>query len=1018
MKKFLSLVLALVMTMSLVTVSAGAKDFTDSDELSGEQYEEAVNVMSEMGIIDGYAEGDFRPQGTLTRQAAAKIIACMMLGKTTAESLGTSAAPFKDVPAGSKFAGYIAFCVERGLIDGYGDGTFRPTNTLTGFAFLKMLLGALGYDSDIEGYTGTNWTVNVAGRAYEIGLTNGNKDNFTGSKACTREEAALYAVNTLKATLVEYADKGSNLVINGIEVVQGASEPTYVVSSVYNQATSINADRDNSGDYTVEFAERYQPDLKLTPDTDDFERPARTWSWKNREIGTYLNYDQLVAEYTTGVTGRELYELLTATTIREYGLDSYVDAKENTIAKTDLVRSNTDDVDATGNGVLTQVFVDNDGEQITITSINTWLAQATANYNEKTEAVSLKVYDDVTGRATTGYKTDSTTYTVDAEEVSAITDLVKDEFVLVNISFKDSKTKGAVVAVSEPETMSDVTVTQFSKNGDDDQSGYGVSRQGLYSSLTTGGTKYDGAMKAYYDADVLDEYNNSLLTDNSYNVYLDQYGYVIGVDLYEGTLNYVFITGYDRSQSNLAIRTADAGAIFTDGSMKTIEVNVTDTNKNIAKTTNPDYFQEWKAVNGTPTLNRWYTYTVDKDGVYTLKPANNMMASSYASFASDYIINCNHVVLDDVMKGNNRAYGEDASVYITVDEGEVDTTGGVERAITDVTGVYTGVQDVSLTVNKPNGNNAVYTVYDGDRYVIASIVVGEAQGNTANYAYILSGAKSEGIDADGNYLWTFDAILGGEIRTLTIRSEFANTIQELDVKTVQSLRFDGDYVVKISDVDSNKIVTKYTDPIDEDVHEVYNVSVGTNTSELAQDNATAIADAEGLYLSGRTLYVDDSNSVGLTFVRDAKAVVIQKENNKTVENEYASVDEAMGALADVDTNASGLQFRGRIVAVLNEYGVAEWVVFISRTPVSSGSTPDYGDTGVYRATVDRFNLKVTVTYTGTYDEDAALRAAVVALENAGYELQSWDKTGSPYKAIVTNSNGGPATFEIIAQARA
>ena len=93
------------------------------------------------------------------------------------------------------------------------------------------------------------------------------------------------------------------------------------------------------------------------------------------------------------------------------------------------------------------------------------------------------------------------------------------------------------------------------------------------------------------------------------------------------------------------------------------------------------------------------------------------------------------------------------------------------------------------------------------RYVIASIVVGEAQGNTANYAYILSGAKSEGIDADGNYLWTFDAILGGEIRTLTIRSEFANTIQELDVKTVQSLRFDGDYVVKISDVDSNKIVT-------------------------------------------------------------------------------------------------------------------------------------------------------------------------------------------------------------------
>ena len=92
MKKFLSLVLALVMAMSLVTVSAGAKDFNDSDKISDVAYEEAVNVMSEMGIIDGYGDGNFQPQGTLTRGAAAKIIACMMLGKTTAEAAPPSPA--------------------------------------------------------------------------------------------------------------------------------------------------------------------------------------------------------------------------------------------------------------------------------------------------------------------------------------------------------------------------------------------------------------------------------------------------------------------------------------------------------------------------------------------------------------------------------------------------------------------------------------------------------------------------------------------------------------------------------------------------------------------------------------------------------------------------------------------------------------------------------------------------------------------------------------------------------------
>ena len=63
MKKFLSLVLALVMTMSLVTVSAGAKDFTDDSSIT---YKEAVDVMSAAKVIDGYAEGDFRPTNTLT----------------------------------------------------------------------------------------------------------------------------------------------------------------------------------------------------------------------------------------------------------------------------------------------------------------------------------------------------------------------------------------------------------------------------------------------------------------------------------------------------------------------------------------------------------------------------------------------------------------------------------------------------------------------------------------------------------------------------------------------------------------------------------------------------------------------------------------------------------------------------------------------------------------------------------------------------------------------------------------
>ena len=80
MKKFLSLVLALVMTMSLVTVSAGAKEFKDDKDVT---YDEAVAVISEIGVVDGDTDGNFRPTDNLSRGAAAKIICNLILGPTT-----------------------------------------------------------------------------------------------------------------------------------------------------------------------------------------------------------------------------------------------------------------------------------------------------------------------------------------------------------------------------------------------------------------------------------------------------------------------------------------------------------------------------------------------------------------------------------------------------------------------------------------------------------------------------------------------------------------------------------------------------------------------------------------------------------------------------------------------------------------------------------------------------------------------------------------------------------------------
>ena len=958
MKKFLSLVLALVMTMSLVTVSAGAKDFGDSADLSGEAYEEAVNVMSEMGIIDGYAGGNFQPQGTLTRGAAAKIIACMMLGKTTAEALGTSAAPFKDVPAGSTFAGYIAYCVESGLIDGYADGTFRPQNTLTGFAFLKMLLTALGYDSTIEGYTGTNWTVNVAGRAQQVGLTTGNED-FVGSRAATREEACLYAVNALQATLVEYDSKGTNVTVNGATVAIGASKATYVTSSISGAATAIDDTKDNTThDYTVEFAERYQPDLKLVPDTDDFDRPSHTWNWKGRDIGTYVETEKMVAEYTTAVTGEELYNLLTKSVIDDYTVEYYVDGKLMTdvIKNSNMIRTNRYSYDTTGNGALTQVFVDNDDELVTITTINTYLAQADADYNEKRDELTLNIFTDNTCEPV-----------IKADDIPEAAEVVEDQYVLVNMA-ETKNNRYEVVVISEPEVISETKLSKYSK----------------MNYVVADGTQYDYAYMGDVDnntdactAEELVEYNRDAL-DNTYNIYLDQYGYVIGTEKVDGDLKYLFLTGYDRPQTHLGVKTAEAAAIFLDGSMERIEVDVTDTNENIGSTSG---YKELSADGGTwmSRYNRWFTYSVDEDGVYTLDPVERWLNVSKDETRD--VINPASVVLRQDAK---RAWGNDDSVYITVDL--LDDNDYNEVIIEDVDNVYTGVQnvDIELVANAEIGE-VVFACYDKDGYVIGAVVLGNDVNRTKNFAYALDTyeAMSEYVkDDDGYYYWDFEAVVDGKIVTLTVKDAYGDVIDEIrdSVSTGDDENFVGAMLELTYDADGYVVDAlnlyngmEYDGKTEDFIYG--NGSEGQNEyadpDEYTEDYELYLMSLKNEYAlstNGRTLWINDRDN-GLTIASDATIIVVQEVEDEDGDRLDVEVEEYTNFNAAFNALANGENFKGQIAAVLNDRGTAEYVVMNSAIP--DGADTDDGSDSVRKGSIE---------ITGVEYKDGAYQVSFTATE--------------------------------------
>jgi hypothetical protein len=289
------------------------------------------------------------------------------------------------------FAGYIAYLSKNGVVSGYADGTFRPADPLSGYAFMKMLLGALGYDAVTEGYVGSNWGVNVAKQAVGISLNKGN-DNFIGTAPVTREEAALYAFNTLKATMVEYKN-ASSITIGDITIANNVTA-TDVAQGSYSSYTTVS-------DGLLQFCEKNFPNLKLTTSTDELGRPTNKWSIKANTVGEYAK--SATKTLVVADSGKTL----------QYFLDSSVYGGYTT--STDVVLSTTN---VSYNGVKTTVSALNDltsGYYATLTKGD--VIYVYVNDNGKITDVDVAHYtyakvDSVSSNVTTTEKDNSAAYRI------------------------------------------------------------------------------------------------------------------------------------------------------------------------------------------------------------------------------------------------------------------------------------------------------------------------------------------------------------------------------------------------------------------------------------------------------------------------------------------------------------------------------------------------------------------------------------------------------------------------------
>lgn len=783
MKKFLSLVLALVMTMSLVTIGAGAteyKDLTDKKEI---QYEEAVAVLNKLGIITGYEDGSFKPTGALTRGAAAKIIVSLMIGADAASSLTVAAAPYKDVPVTNTFAAVISYCKTAGYINGYSDGTFRPTAALTGYAFAKMLLGALGYKGTVEGFSGSGWTMKVASVGNVAGLYNDFKTPFQGNAGITREQACQLALNTLKATEVEYVGNNVNVTGENINVTVGNNQHTDVVN---NSKTDGNIKNDKK----MQFAEEHFADLKqLSDTTTTFGRPATRWSYKNVTIDKFAKAADF--SFTAAPSGDTAKDK-----VKDLGLDGYkvyggtnvtVNDKSlganyfNNKNMTDAVKANDSSVaqklvDLTGNGIVVEVYVDEDNADI-ISDIVVIRTQLMEVNTVSSKTITLKQLDEV------GNDTDSV---LGGKYFKAVSSVKDDDDAFADLKSAKSEdymlatytADGSSWSVDSAKAPTVVTgaLTAITRNNSN-----------VVNGVTVGGTAYKLAAIRDDDFATLDASKISS-TKKDVTLYLDAYGYatyikdagsssnfmIVG-DSYQTLVNgklVATLTGWDMKgvEVSINVSTSDASAAVYGSVIKYETIS----NKNYdyavvsgAYTTgNKGYLDvkaaEIKAGDTKITANTNDQYTI-ASGVKTIFVDFDDDNTVKSVYVKNGVAN---IAADEIYKAAPNAVAR-AQMYLNKD-------GGVEAIVVKTTS-SDAVSDKVLYVESVKSD----AVVDGVRTYTYHVWVNGAEEDYTSTDIVTAGRfATYAQQANGNYK------MSDVTKTASATSSFKLTLTKANIDTV------------------------------------------------------------------------------------------------------------------------------------------------------------------------------------------------------------------------------------------
>ena len=826
------------------TMFAGAASYSDKADIKATT---AVDMLSSLGVIQGYEDGSFKPNTTVTRAQMAKMIFTIMNGGNDNANAYTSLpTKFTDLPTAAWAQGYVRYLQNTGIIAGKSATKFAPNDTVTGLEAAKMVLVAAGYNAQKAGLTGAAWAQNTM----KYGQLNNLFEDVDAdlNAALPRQYAAQILYNALDMKRVVWSNDINDFKnatdVSGEETIGEKYMNLYKTS-----AEVLTSVKKTSGKDTYEIklagAVTYK-NVKKTDDVKSFDKvPTDVSDLLGLKVKVLVRVKNNGDQDVYGVYADDDSKVIATGTVGQLKKVGAVSDKKTKLAGTEYKMDETREglkVIYANQGQSTDTLAKIE-EQKDISEVAGTVKLVDTNGNNKVDTVVVTpaVVGQVTYAGSKSVTISNKVGSKDIDDLDIYEGYAKDDWTVVTSDIYTASGDTIVAKI-------DVTTAKVTSTKTDSKS--------VVTEIKVNDEWYKIADNAEVD---------TLKAGNTYDFAIVG-NYVVNADETEADSSDVLVvTDFEDAKNGMQSSTTQkVKAYFLDGSSKTITVEKLDLTAGDGKDE-----EDVSAVNSIDAndVNKLYSYSTRSNGNYTLKALGKDNKAGYESISDKKTTG-----VDSKNRVDSKLISDDAVVLNVYNE--------IKDAHNKGTGVYKDVKVLSgKTVNDwdiktTKGTSVAYATKKSNGVesirvlVLTSDKKLEASASDYKYAYMLSDTQESTEGEDNDKTLVYEAWTGSENVTLKYDGTDAKKLSEGDLLIYTN---DGDKFINVENNDAD--VT------------VYKVAItGNEGKNLIVQGSKVFSNAESGYaisekLAAKTVYTVDDDVVYIA-VNDDK----HKAMNGSVQN--------------------------------------------------------------------------------------------------------------------------------------